>query len=121
VGQHPRISHAQNRNRSNEGGATSKNINGRKTQFPKNRWVNMQEWQLKNYQHLYDKVDQHPRISHAQNRNRSNEGGSTCKNINGGKMQFPKKQVGQHAGTVGQHQQEWWVNMGRNLQQPSCN
>lgn len=24
--------------------------------------------------------------------------------------------VGQHAGTVGQHKQEWWVNMVRNLQ-----
>ena len=24
--------------------------------------------------------------------------------------------VGQHAGIVGQHEQEWWVNMGRNLQ-----
>ena len=24
--------------------------------------------------------------------------------------------VGQHAGIVGQHEQEWWVNMDRNLQ-----
>jgi len=24
--------------------------------------------------------------------------------------------VGQHAGIVGQHKQEWWVNMRRNLQ-----
>ena len=23
--------------------------------------------------------------------------------------------VGQHAGIVGQHEQEWWVNMDRNL------
>jgi hypothetical protein len=27
-----------------------------------------------------------------------------------------KKGVGQHAGMVGQHKQEWWVNMRRNLQ-----
>jgi hypothetical protein len=42
-------------------------------------------------------------------------GGSTCRNS----QQNPKKiglGVGQHAGIVGQHEQEWWVNMDRNLQ-----
>jgi hypothetical protein len=27
-----------------------------------------------------------------------------------------KSGVGQHAGIMGQHEQEWWVNMRRNLQ-----
>jgi len=44
------------------------------------------------------KVGQHARISAAKKRNL---------------LDF---RVGQHAGMVGQHEQEWWVNMGRNLQ-----
>jgi hypothetical protein len=32
------------------------------------------------------------------------------------KRSFPILQAGQHAGMVGQHKQEWWVNMRRNLQ-----
>jgi len=58
-------------------------------------WVNMQEWQA-DYQIFYSPplVGQHAGIT------------TTSENI---------FRVGQHAGMVGQHEQEWWVNMVRNL------
>jgi len=71
-------------------------------------WVNMQEWQTP----ITKGVGQHSGIytanitkwvgQHAGTRSK------TPKTIGLG--------VGQHAGIVGQHEQEWWVNMGRNLQ-----
>jgi hypothetical protein len=30
-------------------------------------------------------------------------------------MTQTKNKVGHHAGMMGEHHQEWWVNMGRNL------
>ena len=46
----------------------------------------------------HPKVGQHARISTAEKRKHPNLG------------------VGQHAGMMGQHKQEWWVNMRRNSQ-----
>jgi hypothetical protein len=61
-------------------------------------WVNMQEYRLQKNASPILQVGQHARILNAENRISH------------------KNRVGQHAGTVGQHKQEWWVNMRRNLQ-----
>jgi hypothetical protein len=36
-------------------------------------------------------------------------------------MTQTKNKVGHHAGMMGEHHQEWWVNMGRNLQSNNKN
>ena len=75
------------------------------------RWVNMQEWQLfkknktpKQWQiKVYTRVGQYP--------------GITTHLVEIYDLTLCHvKEVGQHVGMMGQHKQEWWVNMVRNLQ-----
>jgi len=60
-------------------------------------WVNTQEYRPHKPAEVILGVGQHAGILNAENRN------------------VLKTRVGQHAGMVGQHKQEWWVNMVRNL------
>ncbi len=62
----------------------------------------MQEWQAAEQEYLYASKELDPPV----------RGGSTCKNK---QHQQNYLGVGQHARMVGQHEQEWWVNMVRNL------
>jgi len=73
---------------------------------------NMQECQVSAY-----KTHPRKRVSMQEyRRQKTSRGGSSCKNIASKKTQPLFQEVGQHAGIVGQHKQERWVNMGRNLQ-----
>jgi hypothetical protein len=83
------------------GGSTCRNVRFRIQQRltgAGSRLLAGQEYRLHKTASTILGVGQHARISIAQNRKPL------------------KNEVGQHAGTVGQHKQEWWVNMVRNLQ-----
>ncbi len=76
----------------------------------------MQECQLLTNKKYRSQVGQHAGIMTAQNRSNLKEVGQHAGISIAENRDILKKKMGQHAGMVGQHKQEWWVNMRRNLQ-----